>query len=86
MSKIPIGPVGKSPANAPSSVDTSGGVAEIALSGVTVWRECSGGQRTNGRVKFPNKMKKCGASKTHLPIEAMNTIEFVLDKTAALRL
>ena len=55
---IPIGPEEKVPTIAPSSVDTSGGVAEIGLSAKTVWRECLGGQRTNGKVKFPHKMIK----------------------------
>ena len=54
---IPIGPEEGCPTNALNSVDIIGGVAEIALSAETVWRECSGGEKTNKKVLSTHRMK-----------------------------
>ena len=55
---MPIGPEEGCPTNAPSSVDIIGDVAEIALSAETVWREYSGGEKTNEKVHSTHRIKK----------------------------
>ena len=57
ISKIPVGLEEDRPTNASGFVGTSGRVADFGLSVKTVWKECSGGEKTNEKVLSTYRIK-----------------------------